>query len=150
MKRLWLPVVLILVCVAPLRADAPDTKKTVAWLQGLQQSDGGFPASTKPTAAGTLPTSLRATSSAIRALKYFGGELPNKEKVAQFVDAAFDKASGGFRDTPSSEPDVSTTAVGLMAVAELKLPVDRYAKAVDYLAEKAKTFEEVRIAAAGL
>src|SRR5262249_34299237 len=43
------------------------------------------------------------------------------------------------------------TAVGLMAVTELKLPAERYSQpAVKYLLDNAKSFEEIRIAAAGL
>src|SRR5262249_35004214 len=60
-------------------------------------------------------------------------------------------ATGGFADGPGGKVDVATTAVGLMAVTELKLSQDRYTQpAVKYLLDNAKTFEEIRIAAAGL
>src|SRR6185369_5650855 len=96
--------------------------------------------------------SLRATSSALRALKYLGGEVADRDSCAKFVTACFDKTTGGFRDRPGDgKPDVATTAIGLMAVVELKMRVDDYAGPVtDFLAKNAKTFEEVRIAAAGL
>jgi hypothetical protein len=145
MKSLCLPVGVLLVCLAPLHAEAPDAKKTVAWLQALQQADGSFLGAPKQ------PAGLRATSAAIRALKYLGGEVPDRDKAAKFVDATFDKAAGGFADTPGGKPDVFTTAVGLMAVVELKMPRDKYVEpAVKFLVENAKSFEEVRIGAAGL
>jgi hypothetical protein len=145
MKRLTFSVALLLVWLAPVLADAPDAKKTVTWMQALQQSDGGFAAVPKGT------SSLRSTSAAIRALKYFGGELPDKDKCAKYVDAAFDRSTGGFADTPGSKPDVAVTAVGLMAVAELKMPPEKYADAaVKFLSDNAKSFDEIRIAAAGL
>jgi hypothetical protein len=42
------------------------------------------------------------------------------------------------------------TSVGVMAAMELGVPKDKFAKAMDYLQENAKTFEEVRIAAAAV
>jgi hypothetical protein len=145
MKRLALSVALLLVWLGPSPADAPDAKKTVAWVQALQQADGGFAAAPKGT------SSLRSTSAAVRALKYFGGDLPDRDKCVKYVDATFDKASGGFADTPGGKPEVFTTAVGLMAIAELKMPPDKYVDpAVKFLGDNAKSFEEIRIAAAGL
>jgi hypothetical protein len=45
---------------------------------------------------------------------------------------------------------VFSTAVGLMAVVELKMPTEKYAKgAVKYLSDNAKSFEDIRIAVAG-
>jgi hypothetical protein len=46
---------------------------------------------------------------------------------------------------------VATTAVGIMAVVELKMPKEKYlGPAAEFLEANAKTFEEVRIAAAGM
>jgi len=77
---------------------------------------------------------------------------PEIEPLARALcRAVFDMSSGGFGDYPGAAPDVTSTAVGLMAVVELKLPADAYrAAAVRYLADQVKTFEEIRIAAAGL
>src|SRR5262249_19428955 len=61
------------------------------------------------------------------------------------------KDAGGFGDRPGGKPDVPTTAVGIMAVVEAGLPTEPYAGAViKYLADNARTFEDIRIAAAGL
>jgi prenyltransferase beta subunit len=123
-----------------------DREATVAYLQKLQAGDGGFRA-----AAGAKNSGLRATNGALRALKYFGGKAPDRDACASFVKACYDKDSGGFADTPGGKPDVATTAVGLMALVELNLPTEAYADAaVRYLGANAKTFEEIRIAAAGL
>jgi prenyltransferase beta subunit len=123
-----------------------ERKATVAYLQELQTREGAF----RPTAKADGP-SLRATSAALRALKYFGGEAKNPAGCADFVRGCFDKASGGFADTPGGKPDAILTAIGLMALVELKLPTADYEKpAIHYLSEHARSFEEVRMAAAGL
>ena len=57
----------------------------------------------------------------------------------------------GFADTPKGKANVATTAIGLMAVTALNMPADRYGPgAAKFLTEHARTFEEIRIAAAGL
>jgi prenyltransferase beta subunit len=144
-----------LVCLAPVRAQTPEDKakqQTVLYVQKLQTPGGGFIAELPDDKSIKLgKPSLRATSSAIRAIKYLGGELPNKDGVAKFVAGCFDKASGGFADSPGGMVDVFTTAVGLMAVVELGMPADPYhAAATKYLNDNARTFDEIRIAVAGL
>jgi prenyltransferase beta subunit len=137
----------LLVVTLPGLAEAPgNAKATVAYLRKLQTKEGGFAAD-----AGKTTPSLRATSSALRALKYFGGDAPDRRAAARFVEACFDKQSGGFADSPGGKPDVATTAVGAMALVELQLPTAPYeAGVLRYLGEHAKTFEEIRIAAAGV
>lgn len=119
---------------------------TLRYLQGLESGDGGF----RATARGDAP-SLRATSSALRALKYFGGRAANPAGAARFVLSCHDAKTGGFADTPGGKPDVVLTAVGLMAMVELKLPTDKIEKgAIAYLSDNAREFEQIRMAAAGL
>jgi prenyltransferase beta subunit len=149
MPRLTLVASFLMVCLVSARGqDADDKKETVAYLQKLQAGDGGFLASApKPNDK----SSLRATSSAIRALKHFGGEPKDKNACARYVQSTFDDKDGAFVDVPGGKADVFSTAAGLMAVVELKLPVDKYADpAVKYLGKHAKTFDEIRIAAAAL
>jgi prenyltransferase beta subunit len=137
--------VAVLLVVVPIQA-AESNKSTIAYLQKLQNKDGGF----RP-AADKDKSSLRATSSAIRALKYFGGDVPDRSGAANFVKSCYDKSSGGFADAPGGKPDVALTAVGLMALVELKIPLDDYETgAIRYLGENSKTFEDIRIAVAGL
>jgi prenyltransferase beta subunit len=145
MKRL-MGLVALLVLPAVCFAQTPEQKKeTIAYLQKLQNADGGFAA---------MPggkSSLRATSSALRALKYFGGDAPNRAKSADFVKSCHDKATGGFADAPGGTPDVAISAVGIMAVVELRMPVETYqAGVIKYLDDNVKTFEDIRIAVAGL
>jgi hypothetical protein len=137
----------VLLVTLPGLAEAPSgAKATVAYLRKLQTKEGGFVAD-----VGKSSPSLRATSSALRALKYFGGEAPDRAAAGRFVEACFDKETGGFADAPGGKPDVATTAVGAMAIVELNLPTAPYEAAVlHYLGENAKTFEEIRIAAAGV
>jgi prenyltransferase beta subunit len=154
MKRFVPSVLLLLVCLAPAWAQTADEKKeTIAWLQKLQQPDGGFVLTPAPPAAAKPEGStLRATSTALRALRYFGGEPKDHDAAVKYVERAFDKDSGGFSNTqPELKPDAVSTAVGLMAIVELKMPQEKYADAaVKYLTQNAKEFEEVRMAAAGL
>jgi prenyltransferase beta subunit len=125
---------------------APQNKEAIAYILKLRNTDGGYKASTTAE-----KSSLGATSSALRALKYFGGEAPDTSTTANFVKSCHDKESGGFADTPGGKPDVRLTAVGIMAVVELKLSTEPYeAGVLKYLGEHAKTFEEIRIAVAGL
>jgi prenyltransferase beta subunit len=147
MKRLLLVGFALLLVPAAAGAQSPDQKKaTVAYLQQLQQKDGGF-----VPAAGPAKSSLRATSAALRALKYFGGDAKDRDAAATFVKSCFDKDGGGFVDSPGGKPDVAVTAVGVMALVELKLSTEPYEPAVlKYLGAHAKDFEQIRIAAAGL
>jgi prenyltransferase beta subunit len=147
MIRLPLTALLLLLALPMARAQtAGDRQATAAFLAGLQNADGGFRPGAAPAAS-----DLRTTVSALRALKYFGGEPRDRAGCVRYVENAFDPDSGGFRPMPDGKPDVTTTAIGLMGIAALDLPADKYAgPAVKYLDEHAKTFEEVRMAAAGL
>jgi prenyltransferase beta subunit len=137
----------VLVLAGPVHGQsAAEKKATIAYVQSLQRKDGGFAAS-KAGEQGTL----RATSAAARFFKYFGGEVPDNQAAARFVDQCFDKQSGGFADTPGGKPDLFTTAVGLMAVVQLKMPLEKYrGPAVAYMTKHAQSFEDIRIAAAAL
>jgi prenyltransferase beta subunit len=133
-------------------AQAPDTatrkKETLKWVLDLQDSNGGFYMAPKEPGSDAKP-GLRATSAAVRAIKYLGAEIPNKDKHAAFVLTCFDPKTGGFAE-PGGKPDVTITSIGVMAAAELNIPKEKYAKAMDYLKENAKTFEDVRIGAAAV
>jgi prenyltransferase beta subunit len=131
---------------------AEERQAAIAYLQDCQQPDGGFvPAKASGPASGAAHSSLRASSAALRALKYFDGEPRDRMACAHFIPRCFDKSSGGFADHPGGQPDVVSTAVGLMAIVELKLPLDDYRDAaVNYLVKHVQSFEDIRIAAAGL
>ena len=150
MKRLCLALLCCVALTTPLTAGEDGIKQTIAYVQSLQTAPGGFRTyDPKKNTVLVLPT-LRSTSSAVRALRYLGGDLSNKNACIKFVESCYDAESGGFSDTPKGTPDVFSTAVGLMAVAELKMPTEKYADgASKYLSENAKTFEDIRIAVAG-
>ena len=122
---------------------ARQQKTAIVYLQKLQQKDGGFAADAHQSAS-----SLRATNAAVKALDHFGGEVPDKAACADFIRGCFDKESGGFADRPGGKPDVTITAIGLMAVVEVKLPTDQFEGAVKYLGDSVKSLEDIRIAAA--
>ncbi|WP_406700285.1 family 16 glycoside hydrolase [Singulisphaera sp. Ch08] len=124
---------------------AEQPERTAAYVEAFQNPDGGFGAK----AGG--PSTLGSTSSAIRVLKNVGGSIPDVLACVNYVKSCRDSASGGFAPTPGGKPDVRTTAVGLMAVAELLIADDETtAAAIDYFSKNVKDFEELRIAVAGL
>lgn len=152
MRQACLSLLCAVLSLAVLWAQTEDQRKaTVTYLRDCQQSDGGFvPAKADLARNGAAPSSLRASTAALRALKHFGGEPRDRAACARFVQRCFDKQSGGFADRAGQSPDVISTAVGIMAIAELKLPVGDYREAaVTYLANQVKSFEDIRIAAAG-
>src|SRR5262249_53015702 len=121
-------------------------KETIDYLKKLQTKEGGFRINAK-----AKDPSLRATSAALRALRYFGGTIPNKDDCTKFVLSCRDKKTGGFADTPGGKVDPILTSVGLMALTELNaLKPDVEKAAIEYMAKNAKKFEEIRMAAAGL
>lgn len=144
--------VLALLFPIPLLAQPADDKKaTIQWLVALQQPDGGFVAAPGDAKA---KSSLRATSAAVRAIKYLGGEVPNRDKVTAFVRSCYSRDTGAFADQPTGEASLAATAVGMMAAAEL-YPRE-FAKASDdvraagFLLKNAPTFEDRRLAVAGM
>ncbi len=142
----------VLLCPSLVLAQptAAQKKETVKWITGLEASNGGFYLAPQGPNIDAKPVPmLRATNGAVRALKYLGADVPNKEKHAAFVLKCYDPKTGGFAE-PGGKPDVTITSIGVMAAAELGIPHEKYARAMDYLKENAKTFEEVRIGAAAV
>lgn len=139
-------VLLLLASPALVRAD----EKTIEYVRRLQTSTGGFLNNVPAPNVRMVPT-LKATSSAVRALHYLKGEIPDPKGCARFVESCYEPSSGGFRDMPGKEADVFTTAVGVMAVTELKMDMSKFGPGVvKFLTANAKGFEDIRIAAAGL
>ncbi len=130
----------------PPRAAQSDAQKkaTLAYLRKLQADDGGF----RPDAR-TGQSDLPALTAALRSLKYFGGAPRDPSACVTFVKSCFDKEGGGFAARPGGKAAYRPTAVGIMAVVELKMPVELYADPViKYLDDNSKTFEEIRLTAA--
>jgi hypothetical protein len=146
MIRTWIAISFAVVLSPTLHGNDSDADvaKTLAYVQSLYDpGSGGF----RPMSAS--PPSLRATSAAIRVLPKLGGKLPDREKTASFLRRCYDAKSGGFAE-PGEKAEVFTTAVGIMAVVELKLPRQDFSASLTYLAREAKTFEDIRIAAAAV
>lgn len=142
---------LVLAVGVGLHAGDPTGKmQTIEFVQKLQTPNGGF-LSMPPAPNIRLAPTLKATSAAVRALHYLNGKVPNPEAAKKFVASCYDAKSGGFADMPGGMTDVATTAVGIMAVRALDMPLERYADgAAKYLSDNANAFEEIRIAVAGL
>jgi prenyltransferase beta subunit len=135
----------LLLCLFPALAVAQSPNAAaLKWVYAQQDAQtGGFRNSPKDK------PSLRATSAAIRVIKYQHGELPHAEKVRAFVLKCYDPQAGAFAE-PGGQPDVTIDSIGIMAAIELGIPKEKYAKAMEYLHTHAKTFEEVRIGAAAV
>ena len=125
-------------------------KRTAKWVLECEAPGGGFFHAPPGPKADAKP-SLRATNGAVRAPRYLGFPLlkGEREKHAAFVLSCYDPKTGAFAE-PGGKPDVAITSIGVMAAVEVGIPKEKFAKAMDYLKENAKTFEEVRIAAAAV
>jgi prenyltransferase beta subunit len=145
MRRFLVPLCCLVILSGPARCQSPAEKEaTINFLLRLQDKDGGY----RNTPG--EKTSLRATSSAINALHYFGDEAPAM-KTGVYLKSCWDEKEGGFAEHPDCPAHVHATAVGVIAWMRVVNKKDQYvAPAVKYLAANAKSFEEIRIAAAAL
>ena len=126
-------------------AASEDPAATARFVAAFQNHDGGFAARMGEK------SSLSATSSGVRTLKNVGGSIPDVLACLSYLRSCFDRESGGFAPTPGGKPDVRTTAVALMAVAEMKIVDDAMIEgAIGFFGKNARTFEDIRIAVAGL
>ena len=127
------------------RAQTPaEMAQTAAYAASHQNKDGGF----APKVG--QPSSLGTTHSALKILKHVGGSVPDVLACVEYVKSCR-VPGGGFAPTPGGKPDVVTTALGLMAASELKIDdSEMIREAVAFLGKNARSFEEVRMAAAGL
>jgi prenyltransferase beta subunit/predicted esterase len=146
MRRFALLAFCFLVVGRLATAQSPaELAETAHLLHGMQNADGGF--SVQPGG----DSSLGATSSVVKCLKYSGGSIPDPLAAIAYVKKCIDPDTGGFAAKPGGEVNVHTTAVGLMALGELQANEPKIVEnAIAYLNENAKTFEEIRIAVAGL
>ena len=129
----------------PARAQTPgEFSMTAAFAAAHQNKDGGF-----ASKAGEA-SSLARTNTALKVLLHVGGSVPDVLGCVKYVKSCRD-ASGGFAPMPGGKPDVVTTALGLMAASELKIADAALIKdATAFLGKNAHSFEEVRMAIAGL
>lgn len=129
------------VSAAPLTKD--ERQATIDFVMGLHNEDEGFRATPERG-----PSSLGATNSCLRALKYLGGRQPG---VTRFVYVCTD-ASGGFVDMPGAAATVRSTAMGLMVCTETKnrLAKDEPYLIREYFEKNAIGLPDIYIAAAAL
>jgi len=141
MKALLSSLALLACAAAPAQDKRPETVKYVLALQ--DPATGAF----KVTPAGK--PSLRACNGGVKALKALGADVPQLDKVRAFVASCYDTKAGTFAE-PGGTPDVAINAVGVMVALDLGLPREKFAGAMTFLKDNARTFEEVRIAAAAV
>ena len=149
--RILLSAVILFCSATAVRAqklNLDEIEQSIGYINNLQNPDGGF----RPTATETL-SDLGAVTSSMRALKYLHPMARPRERELpkEFVMKCFDRSSGGFSNRPGDKPDVRSTAMGLMAMAELKMPVKDHADAISkYFVANAKTLGDIYITAAAL
>lgn len=131
----------------PVQAQAPTAEQkqaTAAWLRSMQKDTGGLAGDDGKDATVTT------TSAAIRALRYFGGSVPNPAACERFLASRHDSA-GGYRILSGAtfrENKQLVTAHGIIALAELKKDPDANTADLEFLADYAQSPEEIRSAAA--
>ncbi len=144
------PLVALLLLPAFAFAQTADEKKaTLKFIHSLRDPETGAWAVNPPKDGEKPKPSLRAVNGAVNALKFFGGELTDKEKVQKFVLSCYDEKTGAFAE-PGDKPTVAMTSVGVLAATSLGIDKAKYKKAMEYLKENAKTFEDYRIGAAAI
>jgi len=144
MLRFLLALPLVLVPVTARADDAADKAATVKYVLSLQDAETG---AFKVTADGK--PSLRACNGGVKVLRALGAEVPMLDKLKAFATKCYDAKAGCFTE-PDGKPDVAINAVGILVIAELGLKKSDFAGAMTYLKENAKTWEDVRIAAAAV
>lgn len=141
--------VLLLLPVLALAQTADEKKATLKFIDSLRDPETGAWAVSPPKEGEKLKPSLRAVNGAVNAIKFFGGEVTDKEKVTKFVMSCYDEKTGAFAE-PGEKPTVAMTSVGVLAATALGIPKEKYKKAMEYLKENAKSFEDYRIGAAAI
>jgi prenyltransferase beta subunit len=148
--RQQLTCLLVLLAVAAVASAAPLSREqreaSVAYVLSLRNPDGGFRGTTAPG-----PSQLGITNASLRSVKYFGGKLTDRNVTLKFVLACYNPAAGSFADTPGGTPDVRSTAMGLMALAELQAPLPEGGqRIVSYFDQTVTALPDIYIAAAAL
>ncbi len=125
-----------------------DTDAIVSWLQGMQQSDGGFLEHNDYYNGKKLPwgtmSALESTYWAVRTLKYFGRGPANASAVAGFVKArqrgsgAFDAYEIGWGGTATREA-LYSTYWAVATLKELGEPLPDSARVVAWLKKQQDT-----------
>jgi hypothetical protein len=90
-----------------------------------------------------------ATSAAVRTLAKLRSEIPHRQKVEKYLLEKRDAQSGGFAEV-GAQPNVVVTSVAILGAVDLGIKKELLTPSILYLAKQAKTFEEVRIAAAAV
>jgi prenyltransferase beta subunit len=148
MKRILLCLLSLLAVATAGAAPLPDDQRsgTARYVHGLMNEDGGYRMS---SAAG--PSQLEPTRSTLRSLKVLQEDPGDRRGLGLFILSCYDTITGGFSDLPAGPPDVRSTAMGLMALAETRqLRGERPRKAAEYLAKHAKSIPEIYVSLAAL
>ena len=141
--------VLLLLPAVALCQTADEKKATLQFIDSLRDPVTGAYAVTPPKEGEKPKPSLRAVNGAVNALKFFGGEVPDKEKVQKFVMGCYDEKTGAFAE-PGEKPGVTITCIGVLAATAVGIDKAKYTKAMEYLGDNVKTFEDYRLGGAAI
>src|SRR5438874_1403985 len=125
--RQFISLASVALVIPSIRAQTAEQKQaTVKFLQELQVADGGFvPAPVDGRLDQNPRGSLRATSGALRALKYFGGAPNDKKAAAQFVEKCWDAKAGCFGKDDTGASDLESSYRIMRCYHMLKKPPPR-------------------------
>ena len=123
---------------------AEEKKATIRFIESLRDKETG---AYKVTADGK--PSLRACNGAVKSLKALGEKVTEIEKIRKFVLSCYDPKTGAFAE-PDGKPDATIASIGIIVAGEVGVAKTDFSKAMAYVLANAKTFEEVRIAAAAV
>jgi hypothetical protein len=130
------------------KLDIEQIEQSIRYINNLQSTDGGFRASESDA-----QSTISATTAALRAHKYLHPRARPRDQDGprEFVLKCYNKSVGAFASRPGGECDVHSTAMGLMALVELKTATDQVAgPCKEYFAQRAKSLSEIYIAVAAL
>ncbi|MEZ6140535.1 MAG: prenyltransferase/squalene oxidase repeat-containing protein [Zavarzinella sp.] len=130
-------------CLLCSTVAAQEASKAVTWIEQLEHAQGGYTDRPKGT------VSVMSTTAGVRALGYFGSKPKKPADCEKFIISCFDPQTGGFAASPKGKPAVVPTAVALMGLKALNSKFD-ITKSRTYLVQNAHTFEERRLAIAGM
>jgi hypothetical protein len=136
-----LPVLLL----ALAQPTAGEKAATLRYIESLRD-----PATGVYTVTADGRPNLRAVNGACKATELLGSTVAGVDKLRAFVLRCYDPDTGGFAEEPGGKQTVPATAVGVITAVEVGVPKAEVRKAMDYLRDNAKTWEEVRIGAAAV
>ena len=129
------------------QAQDPGRQATVAYIHTLQADNGGF----KADSTDKNGPSLRSTTSAVRGAPSFRRSSRQPAGMSTICRRLPRWPNRRLRGRTQGQNRRGLDSIGLMAIKALGMPAGKYGPGANkYLTEQVVSFEDIRIAAAGL